>query len=57
MKLWKNKKMNKNVVQTSNCEEPDENAMKRVFGSGNSQVRYISDEYIQAKILKMRIGV
>ena len=21
MKLWKNKKMNKNVVQTSNCEE------------------------------------
>ncbi|GAA6262999.1 hypothetical protein [Mediterraneibacter gnavus] len=57
MKLWKNKKMNKNVVQTSNCEELDENAMKRVFGSGNSQVRYISDEYIQAKILKMRIGV
>lgn len=56
MKLWKNKKMNKNVVQTSNCEL-DENAMKRVFGSGNSQVRYISDEYIQAKILKMRIGV
>ena len=57
MKLWKNKNMNKNVVQTSNCEELDENAMKRVFGSGNSQVRYISDEYIQAKILKMRIGV
>jgi len=54
MKLWKNK--NKNTVQTSNCEKLDENTMKKIFGSGNSQVRYISDEYIQAKILKMRIG-
>lgn len=56
MKLWKNKNKNKNTVQTSNCEKLDENTMKKIFGSGNSQVRYISDEYIQAKILKMRIG-
>ena len=34
MKLWKNKKMNKNVVQTSNCEELDENAMKGYLGVG-----------------------
>lgn len=56
MNLWKNKKINKNVVQTNNCEKLDEDDMKKVFGSGNSQIRYISDEYIQAKILKMRIG-
>lgn len=26
--------------------------LKEVMGSGNGQVRYVSDEFIQAKILK-----
>lgn len=45
------------VVKTDNCKKLNESEMKKVIGSGNSQVRYISDEYIQARILKMKIGV
>lgn len=55
MKTWRDK--NKLVVKDNKCEKLNEDEMKKVFGSGNSQVRYISDEYIQARILKMRIGV
>lgn len=29
-----------------------ETEMKKIVGSGNSQVRFIPDEYLQAKILK-----
>lgn len=55
MKTWKDR--DKLAVKDSKCEKLSEDEMKKVFGSGNSQVRYISDEYIQAKILKMKIGV
>ncbi len=55
MKTWKDK--DKLAVKDSKCIKLSEDEMKKVFGSGNSQVRYISDEYIQGKILKMKIGV
>lgn len=55
MKVWENK--NDLAVKKNSCEKLGDDEMKKVFGSGNSQVRYISDEYIQARILKMRIGV
>jgi len=32
----------------------EEKEMKKVVGSGNSQVRYIPDEYIQTRILSER---
>lgn len=31
-----------------------ENEMETIIGSGNSQVRFIPDEYLQAKILNER---
>ena len=55
MKTWKDK--DKLAVKNGKCEKLSEEEMKKVFGSGNSQVRYISDEYIQARILKMKTGV
>lgn len=45
------------TVKGEKCRKLQEEEMKKVIGSGNSQVRYISDEYIQAKILKMQVGV
>lgn len=45
------------IVKSENCKRLSEDEMKKVIGSGNTQVRYISDEYIQAKILKMQINI
>lgn len=43
-------------VKMNHAVQLNESEMKQVFGSGNSQVRYIPDEYLQAKIIKERIG-
>lgn len=43
-------------VKVEFAEEMTSNEMQHIYGSGNSQVRYISDEYIQAKILREHIG-
>lgn len=42
-------------VNMKHATELKEDEMKKVFGSGNSQVRYIPDEFLQAKIIKERI--
>lgn len=31
-----------------------DNEMKKTMGSGNGQVRYVADEFIQSRILKER---
>ncbi|MFQ9601906.1 MAG: hypothetical protein ACLR0O_00085 [Staphylococcus aureus] len=45
------------LVRNEKCLKLNEEELQKVIGSGNSQVRYISDEYIQARILKMRINI
>lgn len=37
---------------TEKCKCMDVEELKHVFGSGNSQIRYIPDEYLQARIIK-----
>jgi hypothetical protein len=45
------------LVKNEKCLKLNEEELQKVIGSGNSQVRYISNEYIQARILKMRINI
>lgn len=56
--MLKSRKRVKQCVTTGiNCQKLEEEELKDIYGSGNSQIRYISNEYIQARILKMRAGV
>lgn len=48
MKGTKNKELK---ISSTTGVVMDEKELKQIYGSGNSQVRYIPNEYIQAKIL------
>lgn len=39
------------LVKNEKCLKLNEEELQKVIGSGNSQVRYISNEYIQASVL------
>lgn len=46
------RKVRQQQVKFSRGNVLEEGQMKKIIGSGNSQVRFIPDEYLQAKILK-----
>lgn len=58
----KEKEMKKNdrkqnfEIKINYAEKLSREDMDSIYGSGNSQVRYIPDEYLQAKILREHAG-
>lgn len=48
------KERKKYRINSNSAERLEDNAMKQIYGSGNRQVRFLPDEYVQAKILSER---
>lgn len=41
---------------STKCQPMDDDELKQVYGNGNSQVRYIPEEYLWAQIAKNGTG-
>lgn len=48
------KERKKYRINSNSAERLEDNTMKQIYGSGNRQVRFLPDEYVQAKILSER---
>ncbi len=54
--MKKNDRKQNFEIKINYAEKLSREDMDSIYGSGNSQVRYIPDEYLQAKILREHAG-
>ena len=54
--MKKNDRRQNFEIKINYAEKLSRKDMNSIYGSGNSQVRYIPDEYLQAKILREHVG-